>query len=75
MNIFWTLQSLKLKRELDERPNVIGFIGRLSPEKDILNLIHAIPLVVRRGKRALKFVICGDDELFGVCKELIKKEN
>ena len=44
---FLDFTKFKIERELDERPNVIGFIGRLSPEKGILNLIYAIPLIVR----------------------------
>jgi glycosyltransferase involved in cell wall biosynthesis len=43
------------------RRQMVGFVGRLDKEKGILNLIHAIPMVL--DKVPAEFVICGDGSL------------
>jgi glycosyltransferase involved in cell wall biosynthesis len=50
------------EKAFDKRPNVVGYIGRLSEEKGILNLVDAIPLILRRNTK-IHFMICGDGSL------------
>lgn len=50
------------KKKIDERLNVIGYIGRLSEEKGVQNLITAIPLVLAQ-RPDMHFLICGEGNL------------
>jgi glycosyltransferase involved in cell wall biosynthesis len=50
------------RRTVDERLNVVGYIGRLSEEKGILSLINAIPFVLKKNIE-IHFMICGDGSL------------
>lgn len=68
---FLDFTKLAIKRKIDKRSNLVGYIGRLSEEKGIINLIKAIPLVLR--KRAdTHFVILGDGGLAEKIKKTIK---
>jgi glycosyltransferase involved in cell wall biosynthesis len=42
-----------------DRENLVGYVGRLSEEKGILNLIKAIPIIIK-WNREIKFLIIGD---------------
>jgi glycosyltransferase involved in cell wall biosynthesis len=52
------------------RENVIGFIGRLSAEKGILEFLNSIPYVLMK-KPGTKFIIIGE----GILSERVKKES
>lgn len=62
-----------IKKEIDQRSNVVGYIGRLSEEKGILNLIEAIPLVLK-GRTSTRFVICGGGSLYDEAEKIMKVE-
>lgn len=62
------------EKELNNRETIIGYIGRLSEEKGILNLIHAIPEVLRE-VNDVKFIIAGSGDLSGFVKERIDKKD
>ncbi|WP_333786978.1 glycosyltransferase family 4 protein [Methanomethylovorans sp.] len=56
------LDKFMLKKAFDHRDNMVGYVGRLSEEKGILNFIESIPIIL--GKRSdLKFLIIGDGPL------------
>lgn len=44
------------------RKNIIGYIGRLSGEKGVINLVKAIPNILRKND-SIKFLIIGEGEL------------
>jgi glycosyltransferase involved in cell wall biosynthesis len=52
----------KKKKMLSERANVVGFVGRMTREKGILDFVHAIPLAAE-GVSDLKFLIVGSGPL------------
>lgn len=52
------------------RPNIIGYIGRLSEEKGVLNFIQAIPLVLNKINN-IKFAIGGEGHLIGTIKSFL----
>jgi glycosyltransferase involved in cell wall biosynthesis len=54
--------KFSIKKTIDERLNVVGYIGRLSEEKGILNLIDAMLLMLEK-KTQIHFMICGDGSL------------
>jgi glycosyltransferase involved in cell wall biosynthesis len=63
-----------LKRNISQREDKIGFIGRFSNEKGILNFINATYLVSNK-MADLNFVLIGDGPLMAKIKELIKDYN
>jgi len=59
---FLHFDRFKLQKPLNERTNLVGYIGRLSQEKGILNFMEAIPKVVETRGEAT-FLIAGDGQL------------
>jgi glycosyltransferase involved in cell wall biosynthesis len=61
---FLNFDEFKLNKSLEKRDSIIGYVGRLSADKGILNLVEAIPkTLARRGD--VKFVIVGGGALEG----------
>jgi glycosyltransferase involved in cell wall biosynthesis len=58
---FLDFSKFKLKKTYSERDNLVGYIGRFSEEKGILNLLKAIPLVITNVD--VKFLVIGDGQL------------
>jgi glycosyltransferase involved in cell wall biosynthesis len=55
-------------KEMDQRENLVGYIGRLSPEKGVLNLVKAIPSIVNE-KKEINFSIIGNGKLMAEIEE------
>jgi len=73
--ISWIDQNLfSIDKQILERDNIIGYIGRLSPEKGIIQFIHAIPLIISF-RKDLKFIIIGDGQLMNECKRIIQQSD
>ncbi|MDD1774322.1 MAG: glycosyltransferase family 4 protein, partial [Methanobacterium sp.] len=49
-------------KEINQRDNIIGYVGRLSPEKGVLNLVKAIPSIIDE-REDLKFMVIGEGKL------------
>jgi glycosyltransferase involved in cell wall biosynthesis len=64
-------ELFKIKKELKDKRNLIGYIGRLSPEKGVTNFAKAIPLILKE-KIDLEFLIGGDGPLFEEIKNELK---
>ena len=56
------VDGYRLKNDIVHRENVVGYIGRLSEEKGILNLVHAIPEVLSK-RNDVTFLIVGEGSL------------
>ena len=63
----------KIIQPLGKRNNQVGYIGRLSAEKETLNFIKAVGLLNNDAKNS--FYIIGDGELKEEVKKLINQEN
>lgn len=59
---FLDVNRFKCTKMYPERGNLIGYLGRLSEEKGIINFIESIPIILNR-KSDLEFVIIGDGDL------------
>jgi glycosyltransferase involved in cell wall biosynthesis len=59
---FFDINLFQQKKSLSQRMEYVGYVGRLSEEKGILNFVDAIPLMLKiRGD--LNFIIVGDGQL------------
>lgn len=67
-------QKFKIVKQYYERDKIVGFIGRLSQEKGILNLILAIDLILR-DRKDVKFLIIGDGSLHKEIEQNIDRKN
>jgi len=76
---FIDFNVFKLKNSLGERNNQVGYAGRFSAEKGILNLIEAVALLASEenkiAKNKTKYFIIGDGELKEEVKRLINQNN
>lgn len=61
-SFFIDMELFQHRVDLGQRRNLVGYIGRLSEEKGIMNLALAIPLVLNR-RTDVEFLICGDGVL------------
>jgi glycosyltransferase involved in cell wall biosynthesis len=67
---FLDLAKFRIQKHLASRENIIGYLGRLSEEKGVLNLIEAMKLVRSRGIDA-RLLVIGDGPLEQVLKNYI----
>jgi len=71
---FLDFDKLKIKKKLDERDNLVGYIGRLSREKGISNFVEAIPEIMKR-RDDLGFLVGGDGQLREKIEEYLNGKN
>ena len=69
---FLDFDKFKIKKNFDKRKNLVGYIGRLTKAKGVLDFVQAIPMVLKK-EDEIKFVIGGDGNLFNEIKEFIDK--
>ena len=65
------LDLFDVKKDLKDRRNLVGYIGRLSPEKGVLNFVKAIPLILKK-RDDLDFLIGGGGPLLDEIKNELK---
>ena len=70
---FIDLDLFKIKKELKDREELVGYIGRLDKVKGVLNLAKAIPLILRSHNN-IEFLIGGDGVLFDDVVEELKSK-
>jgi glycosyltransferase involved in cell wall biosynthesis len=69
---FLDFEAYGIENSLRHRDELVGFVGRLSEEKGILQFIRAIAIAVRRDAK-LGFVIAGDGQLKDEIHQYIDK--
>lgn len=57
-----------ISKGISERSNVVGYLGRLSKEKGVMEFVRAIALIARE-RSNLQFVLVGDGPLRGKIEE------
>ena len=65
--VYIDTDNFKIKKDLKDKRNLIGYIGRLSSEKGVLNFAKAIPLILKE-RDDLDFLIGGNGQLFDEIK-------
>ena len=66
--------SFKIKRELKDRGNLVGYTGQLSRGKGVMNFVKAIPLILKN-RDDVEFLIAGDGALSDKIKNEIESGN
>ena len=64
----------QIKKELRERKNLVGYIGRLGEEKGVMNFVKAIPLILERQDN-LKFFLGGHGPLRERIEDKLRNSN
>ena len=72
--VYIDTDNFKIKKNLKDKRNLIGYIGRLSPEKGVLNFAKAIPLILKE-RNDLEFLIGGDGRLRDKIERYLEGEN
>jgi glycosyltransferase involved in cell wall biosynthesis len=72
MGSYYLNTNLKIKKRLNERDNIIGYVGRLSEEKGVLEFARAIPFILSK-KNDVRFLIVGDGRLMENMKNILEK--
>jgi len=65
-------KQFNIGNRLCDRGHIIGYVGRLSREKGVLQLARAIPLMLSR-KSDLSFIIVGTGPLMYEMKQILEK--
>jgi len=60
--------DFEISRPLDQRQTMVGYIGRMSREKGVLNLVKAIPLICNQ-MNEVKFLLGGGGPLLEQVRE------
>jgi len=71
---FLDFNKFKIEKQLGDRANLVGYIGRFSQEKGVLNFMEAIPEVLE-ARDATRFLVGGDGQLQGKIKEYLSRGN
>jgi len=69
---FLDFNEFEIQKQLSDRERVIGYIGRLSEEKGVLNFIRALPKVLDK-ESDVRFIIGGDGNLFKEIQDFINE--
>jgi glycosyltransferase involved in cell wall biosynthesis len=71
---FINFSTFNIKKDIGERKNLVGYIGRLSEEKGISIFIKAIPIAMKKIKD-IDFLIIGDGNFNNELNKFILTEN
>lgn len=72
--LFILNDSFKSTNKISERDNLVGYMGRLSEEKGVLNFVKAIPgILEERGET--KFLVVGNGKLRDEVKKYLGEEH
>jgi len=69
---FIDISKYFIKKKINERKNIVGYIGRLEKEKGIVNFIRSFPLIKKESKD-IEFLIGGKGKLLYWVQEECKK--
>ena len=67
---FVDFDEFQMKDDVEQRANVVSYVGRLHEEKGVLNLARAIPKVLAK-RHDVKFVIIGEGQLEGELRSYV----
>ena len=71
---FLDFDKFKIKKQFDERADLVGYVGRLSEEKGVLNFVKAIPKILKK-ENEIKFLVGGDGQLRNKIEAYLDENN
>lgn len=71
---FLNFNLFKITKKYEERQNIIGYVGRFSKEKGILNFTKSLPYIIKTNKN-LKVYLIGNGILYDEIKKFILENN
>jgi glycosyltransferase involved in cell wall biosynthesis len=73
---FVDTKKFKIFRKYEDRDNLVGYVGRFSREKGVINFIKAISMMKNniRCEKPMNFIICGDGPLLDEVKKHTKQD-
>ncbi|NQE45706.1 Trehalose synthase [ANME-1 cluster archaeon GoMg2] len=71
---FLDFGMFNIKKNLGERDNLVGYIGRLSGEKGVLNFVKSIPEILKE-RNGIKCLIGGDGQLRDEIEKYLDEEH
>jgi glycosyltransferase involved in cell wall biosynthesis len=71
---FVDVETFESKRPLQDRSEVVGYFGRLSAEKGVLDFVNAVPLILRECEDAT-FLIGGAGPLYSRIADMLTQKN
>ena len=72
--LYMDTNLFSITKDLSERKNFVGNIGRLDEGKGIENFIQAIPSILKE-RTDMEFLIGGDGTLFNKIKDKLERDN
>lgn len=66
--------KFNIKTPITKRDNIVGYVGRFSNEKNILNFLYSISIILKK-KENIHFVLIGDGNQKEKVLDYIKKNN
>lgn len=69
---FVDITLFRVQQSVEKRDKVVGYLGRLSREKGIMNFVEAIPLIAEH-HRDIEFSIAGGGTLLNEVRTIIEK--
>jgi len=70
---FLDFNKFNVKKKIDERPIYVGYVGRLSAEKGILNFVKSVHLILDK-KPNVYFAICGKGNLINIIESIVNSK-
>jgi len=70
---FPNFDLFRFKSDVEQRDNVVGYVGRLSHEKGVLNFVKAIPTILRAWSN-VTFLIIGEGPLEGEIRKCVESD-
>lgn len=67
---FLDFNKFSINKPFDQRGHLIGYVGRFTEEKGILNFIQSIPQILEKTDE-VEFLICGDGPLFNEVEQYL----
>ena len=71
---FLDFNNFRVQKKIDEKDNIVGYIGRLSEEKGVLNFVKAIPEILEE-QNEIRFLIGGDGQLRDKIEKYLDEKN
>lgn len=74
IGVYIDTNLFQIKKELRERKKLVGYVGRLSWEKGVMNFVKAVPLILKKSNN-IEFLIGGGGTLQSKIRDELKKND